>query len=116
MNFLISDAHAAGEAAAAAPQPGIEGLIFPIILVLIFYFMLIRPQQKRAKEQKKMVEGVSKGDELITSGGLLGKVIDLDENFLKLEISQGLVVNVQRNSVATVMPKGTYKQQAKEGK
>lgn len=113
MSFFISDAYAAGEAAA---QPGIEGLIFPVVLIAIFYFMLIRPQQKRAKDQKKLVEELSKGDELITSGGLLGKILDLDENFIQLEVGKGLTVSVQRNSVATVMPKGTIKQQNKESK
>ncbi len=111
MSFFISDAHAAGDVAA---QAGIEGLIFPIVLVAIFYFMLIRPQQKRAKEQKKLVEELSKGNELITVGGLLGKIIDLDDNFIQLEVAKGMIVNVQRNSVATMMPKGTIKQLSKE--
>ncbi len=112
MSWFISDAYAAGEAA----QAGIEGLIFPVILVAIFYFMLIRPQQKRTKEHKKMVGAVGKGDELITSGGLLGKVVDVDDNFLQIEIAKGLVVSVQRNSVSTIMPKGTYKDKGKEPK
>lgn len=111
MSFFISDAHAAGD---VAGQAGIEGLIFPIVLVAIFYFMLIRPQQKRAKEQKKLVEELSKGNELITVGGLLGKIIELDDNFIQLEVAKGMIVNVQRNSVATVMPKGTIKQLGKE--
>ncbi|RLA19096.1 MAG: preprotein translocase subunit YajC [Gammaproteobacteria bacterium] len=106
MSFFISDAYAAGE---SAVQPGIEGLIFPVVLIAIFYFMLIRPQQKRAKEQKKLVEELNKGDELITSGGLLGKIVAIDENFIQLEIAKEMVVSVQRNSVATVMPKGTIK-------
>jgi len=108
MGFLISDAFAqGGEAGAGAP--GMESLLFPILLFVVFYFLLIRPQQKRSKEHKKMVEALSKGDEVVTSGGLLGRITNVGDNFVSLEISEGLEVRVQRQAVASLMPKGTLK-------
>jgi preprotein translocase subunit YajC len=109
MNFLISDAYAQG---AAAPQGGgLQSLIFMGVLFAIFYFLLIRPQAKRAKEHKKMVEALAKGDEVVTNGGLLGKVTDVSDDFVVVEIAEGVSVNVQRQSVASLMPKGTVKSQ-----
>jgi preprotein translocase subunit YajC len=70
--------------------------------------LLIRPQQKRAKQHKEMVAALSKGEEVVTNGGLLGKVIEVDDNFITVEISSGLNVKVQRQAVSQVMPKGTY--------
>lgn len=107
MGFLISDAYAQGGEAAAAP--GLESLLFPILLFVVFYFLLIRPQQKRAKEHKKMVEALSKGDEVVTNGGLLGRITNVGDSFVSLEISEGLEVRVQRQAVASLMPKGTLK-------
>ena len=112
MGFLISDALAASP----ADQPGYAGLIFPIAILAIFYFLFIRPQSKRAKEHKKMVESLKRGTELVTNGGLLGKVIDMDENFVKIEVAENTYVQVQRSAVATLMPKGTYKSLAKKKK
>ena len=84
------------------------GLLPIIFVMVIFYFLLIRPQQKRAKQHKEMVAALSKGEEVVTNGGLLGKVTDVDDNFISLEISSGLTVKVQRQAVSQVMPKGTY--------
>jgi preprotein translocase subunit YajC len=107
MNFLISDAYAQG---AAAPQGGgIQSLIFMGVLFLVFYFLLIRPQAKRAKEHKKMVEALAKGDEVVTNGGVLGKVTKVGDDFVVIEVAQGVELNVQRQSVAALMPKGTAK-------
>jgi preprotein translocase subunit YajC len=75
----------------------------------IFYFLLIRPQQKKAKEHKNLVAALKKGDEIITNGGLLAKVTDVGENFLTCEISDKILVRVQSNAVSTVLPKGTIK-------
>lgn len=108
MSFWISDALAQVEGAPAGPG-GLESLIFPIGLVLIFYFFLIRPQMKRQKEHKKLVDALQKGDEVQTEGGLMGKLADVGENFVKLEVSEGVVIKVRRQSVAAVMPKGTLK-------
>jgi len=109
MNFFISDAIAEGTATAQAQGDPIMGLLFPIGLVVLFYFFLIRPQSKRAKEHRQMVEAISKGDEVVTSGGVLGKVTDVKENFISLEISNDVTINVQKNMVSTLMPKGTIK-------
>ena len=78
MSFLISDAMAA---APAAQAPGIEGMLFPVGVLLFFYFLFLRPQSKRAKEKKQMIASMAKGTEVVTSGGILGKIIDLDDNF-----------------------------------
>ncbi len=110
MSFLISDAWAE-PSAAAGQQPGmIESLIFPIGLVVILYFFMIRPQMKRQKDHKKLVESLAKGDEVQTEGGMMGKVVSLGENFAKVEVSDGVVLTIRRQSIAAVMPKGTLKE------
>jgi preprotein translocase subunit YajC len=76
---------------------------------VFFYFMFLRPQSKRAKEKKEMLTKMQKGAEVVTSGGILGKVVDLDENFVKIEVSENTFIQVQRQSVESIMPKGTYK-------
>lgn len=107
MSFLISDAVAA--AAPAAQQPGIEGMIFPLGILVFFYFLFLRPQSKRNKEKKQMIASMTKGSEVVTAGGILGKVVDLDDNFVKLEVSENTFIQVQRHSIESMMPKGTYK-------
>jgi len=107
MSFFISDALAA--AAPAAQSPGMEGMLFPLGILAFFYFLFLRPQSKRAKEKKQMIAAISKGVEVVTNGGILGKVADLDENFVKLEICDNVFIQVQRQSIETMMPKGTYK-------
>lgn len=106
MSFFISDAMAQ-----AAPQAGAgwEALIFPILLIVAFYFLLIRPQTKRAKEHKKMVEELKKGDEVVTGGGLLGRITEIGENFIQLEVAEGVQLKIQKQAVGSLMPKGTYK-------
>ena len=106
MSFFISDAYAQG----AESQTGTLELILPLVLMFgIFYFLLIRPQQKKAKEHKNMVGALSKGDEIITNGGLLAKITDADDNFLTCQISDNVEVRIQRHAVASVLPKGTIK-------
>jgi len=108
MSFFISEAMAeAAPAAAGAQQAGWEGLIFPIGLVIILYFFMIRPQVKRQKEHKSMVSSLSKGDEVQTMGGLMGKITDIGDNFMKLQIADGVEVKVRTSSVETIMPKGS---------
>jgi preprotein translocase subunit YajC len=112
LDFFIPSAIAAGEAVSAtnnAAQPGFEGLLFPIALVAIFYFLLIRPQQKRNKEHKKMVNEAAKGDEVVTNGGLLGKITEVGDHFITLEIGTNMSVQLSKSSIASLMPKGTYK-------
>lgn len=107
MSFLISDAFA--QTAPAVQQPGFEGMLFPLGILVFFYFLFIRPQSKRNKEQKQMLAALSKGAEVVTTGGVLGKVVELDENFVKLEVSENSFIQVQRHAIANMMPKGTYK-------
>ena len=107
MNFLIQDAYAQG----SAPSGGDPTISFVMLLVLfaVFYLLLIRPQQKRQKEHKQMLEGLSKGDEVVTNGGLLGRIDKIGDNFITIQIAEGMQVHVQRSSIASVMVKGTMK-------
>jgi preprotein translocase subunit YajC len=107
MSFLISDALAQSGGAAAAP--GIVQFLPMVALFVIFYFLLIRPNQKRQKEHKNMVSSLEKGDEIVTMGGILGKITNLDENFLTIEVAKGTEIQIQRMSVQAMMPKDTYK-------
>lgn len=111
MSFFITEALAeAAPAAAGQPDP-LTSLILPIGLVVLFYFFLIRPQSKRHKEHKQMVSGLQKGEEIITTGGMLGKITAVNENFISLEVSRDIIVHVQKASVQSIMPKGTVKEQ-----
>ncbi len=108
MSFLISDAWAEGPAG-----PGGDGgmsLIFLVGMFVIMYFFLIRPQVKRQKEHKNMVTALKKGDEVQTQGGLMGKISDIGENFIKLDVAEGTTVTVRRSSVEAIMPKGSLKE------
>ena len=107
MDFFIQNAW--GQAGAPAGDGGMIQLVMLVVLFVVFYFLLIRPQTKRVKEHKKMVESLEKGDEVITNGGLLGRISQLGDNFLVLEVATNTEVKVQRQSVAAVMPKGTMK-------
>jgi preprotein translocase subunit YajC len=108
MNFFISDA-IAQTAGGATGDAGWMQFLPMVILFVIFYFLLIRPQQKRAKEHKQMITGLSKGDEVVTNGGILGKITDVGENFMTVEIATGTHVKVQKSLVQSMMPKGTIK-------
>ncbi len=106
MSFFISDAYAQ-----ATPQPDMfTGLFLPMIfLVVVFYFLIIRPQSKRTKEHKAMLSELKKGDEVVTSGGLLGKVARIGENFIEIEVAENTFVRIQKQAVSNLMPKGTLK-------
>lgn len=109
MSFFVSDAMA--QAAGQGPAGGgLGGLILPIGLLIVLYFLMIRPQMKRQKEHQKMVEALAKGDEVQLEGGLMGKITDLGDNFAKVELTEGVVVKVRRQSVGAVMPKGSLKE------
>lgn len=115
MSLFINEAWAEGAAGAAQAQGGgWEGLIPLLILFVIFYFLLIRPQQKKVKEHKALVESLKKGDEVVTYGGIVGKIRDIDDNFIDMEIADGIVVKVERQQVARLLPKGTLKGKAAE--
>jgi preprotein translocase subunit YajC len=113
MDFFISSAMAEGGGSAGA---GWEGLIPLILLFVIFYFLLIRPQQKKVKEHRKLVSEVQKGDEVITYGGIGGKIRDLDEAFCELEIAPNVIVKLDRQNIARLLPKGTLKTAGVGGK
>jgi len=109
MSFFISDALA--EAPAAATQgDALTGLLPLVIFGVVLYFLLIRPQVKRQKEHRKMVESLSKGDEVVTTGGMAGKIIDMGDNFIKLEVSDGVEIKCRRQAVESVLPKGSLKE------
>ena len=109
MNFFIQDAWAQSGGGGAG---GLVGLLPMILIFVIFYFLLIRPQQKKAKEHRAMVADLAKGDEVVTNGGVLGKITATDENFVTVEIADGVQVRVQRFAIAQMMPKGTVKSSA----
>jgi preprotein translocase subunit YajC len=109
LSLFISDAMAQAPAA-GAQDPGWMSLIFPFVLLAIFYFFLIRPQMKRQKEHKALVDQLQKGDEVQTEGGIMGKVIELGDNFSKVEVADGVVLKIRRTAISAVMPKGTLKE------
>ena len=109
MSFFISDAWAQAEPAAPGGGDLIGTLLPFVVLFIVFYFLLIRPQSKRAKEHKQMVENLAKGDEVVTQGGILGKVTEVGETFIELEAGDNVRLKVQRQAVGSVVPKGTVK-------
>ncbi|HEX5755010.1 MAG TPA: preprotein translocase subunit YajC [Arenimonas sp.] len=108
LDFLISPAVAQGAGGAAQPSP-LMGLLFPILLLVAMFFLLIRPQMKRAKEHRELVSKLQKGDEIITSGGVAGRIDDIGEHFVSVEVADGVRVKLQRSAVTAVLPKGTLK-------
>jgi preprotein translocase subunit YajC len=109
MDFLINSANAQATGGAAGGGSMLQTLLIPALLLVVFYFLLIRPQSKRAKEQREMLSKVAVGDEIATTGGILGKVTEVGEQFLSLEIADGVNVKLQKFQVAQVLPKGTVK-------
>ena len=108
--MFISEAFA--QTAPAASGGGESSLLslLPIVLMfVVLYFIMIRPQMKRQKEHKTMVEALAKGDEIVTSGGMLGRVSKMGETYLHIEVGSGVELQVQRSSVVQVLPKGTLK-------
>jgi preprotein translocase subunit YajC len=106
LNFFINDAWAQ-----ASPQQGggTSFIIMMVVFIAIFYFILIRPQAKQAKEHKAMLESLSKGDEIVTSGGIMGRINKIGDNFIAVEIAKDLEIKVQKHAVSAVLPKGTMK-------
>ncbi len=109
MDFFISPAYAQE---AASQSGGLISFLPLIVIFALFYFMLIRPQMKRAKEHRQLVSGLQKGDEIVTSGGLLGKITQIEDSFVTVKVAQNVEIKVQRHAVASVMPKGTLKEQS----
>ena len=104
--MFISNAYAQS-AGAADPTGGFLQMLPLVALFAIMYFVMIRPQMKRQKEHKALVEALAKGDEVITAGGMLGKVTKINESYLSVEIAAGVEIQVQRSAVVQVLPKGT---------
>lgn len=108
--MLINEAFAqAANGAAQASDPTLMSFLPMIGIVVIFYFLLIRPQTKRAKEQRQMQSELQKGDEIIISGGELGRVVSAGESYITMEIAVGVEITVLKSSVQTLLPKGTLK-------
>ena len=104
--MLISPAWAQG----AAPQGGgFESFLLIGLMFVVLYFLMIRPQMKRAKEHKTMIDALQKGDEVVTAGGLLGRISKIGDHYVTLEISDRVEIQVQRPAVQLVLPKGTIK-------
>lgn len=113
--FFIASAYAQAAPAAPQPQPGGGFQFFILIAMLVFmYFLMIRPQQKRAKEQRALLDSLKKGDEIMTNSGLMGRIVALDETAVDLEIAKNTVVRLQRGFIVAILPKGTLKQALKE--
>ena len=107
--MLISSAYAQGVLGGSGGSGDWTGLLPIVLMFVLLYFMLIRPQMKRAKEHKTMTESLQKGDEVITSGGVLGKITKSGDAYLTLEIAPGVEIVVQKVAVQTLLPKGTIK-------
>jgi preprotein translocase subunit YajC len=103
LDFFIASAYAQD----AAPTGGLMSFLPLIVIFIIFYFLLIRPQMKRAKEHKQLVSQLGKGDEVVTNGGLLGRITDVGESFVTVELADNVQIKVQKHAIASVMPKGT---------
>jgi preprotein translocase subunit YajC len=108
MNGLIPDAMAQS-AGGSTPGGGIAPLLMMVVFIAIFYFLLIRPQQKKSKEHQAMVTKLSTGDEVVTTGGILGKIVEVGESFVTLEIAPNVQIKVQKFQITSLMPKGTLK-------
>jgi preprotein translocase subunit YajC len=106
MGLFIQDAWAQG---APAPSNPLLSMLPLVLIFVVFYFFLIRPQTKRQKEHREMVSKLAVGDEIVTAGGVLGKVTELGEQFVEVEVAQNVRIKIQRHTIGAVMPKGTIK-------
>ncbi len=108
--MFISTAYAQTAGAAAGQEPNALFSMLPLLAVFaVMYFIMIRPQMKRQKELKAMLEALAKGDEVVTTGGMLGKITKLGESFVSIEVANGVELQVQRGAISQVLPKGTIK-------
>ena len=107
--MLISNAYAQGATGAGGLGDGLVGMLPIVLMFVLLYFMMIRPQMKRQKEQKAMVEALKSGDEIITAGGILGKIVKAGDAYVTVEIADNAQIVVQRSAVQTLLPKGTIK-------
>ena len=105
--MFIKDAWA--QAAGGTQGGGMESIILIVVMFAVLYFMMIRPQMKRAKEHKAMVEGLQKGDEVITAGGILGRITKVDAQYATVSVADNVEIQIQRAAIQIVLPKGTLK-------
>ena len=105
--MLISNAYA--QTSSALPGGDLMAFLPMILIFVVFYFLLIRPQQKKAKEHRTMLEALQKGDEVVTAGGVVGRVAKLTDQYVVIEVAPGVEMSVQRAAVAQLLPKGTIK-------
>ncbi len=108
ITLFASTSFAADVAPAQAGNP-MTSILMLVVFFAIFWFLLIRPQQKKAKQLRSMLSELSKGDEVVTNGGMLGKIAKIDESFVSLEIADEVTVRIQRNAIANILPKGATK-------
>jgi preprotein translocase subunit YajC len=106
--FISSAFAQTAPAAASSSTDSLMSLLPLVLMFVVLYFIMIRPQMKRQKEHKAMIEAIAKGDEIVTSGGLVGRVAKMGESFLHVEVANGVELQVQRSAVIQVLPKGTY--------
>jgi preprotein translocase subunit YajC len=106
---LISNAWAQAAPAAGDTAGGLMGMLPIILMFVVLWFLMIRPQMKRAKEHKAMVEAMQKGDEVLTNGGIAGRISKMGETYISLEIAENVEISVQKNAITAVLPKGTLK-------
>lgn len=109
MNSLIPDAMAQAAGGASAGPGGLQFIVLMAVMFGAMYFLIIRPQQKRQKEHQAMLGKLAAGDEVVTSGGILGRIVEIGDNFVTLEIAENVRIKVQRFQVTTLVPKGTLK-------
>ena len=109
--MFISNAYAQAAAPAAASTPAgiFNSMLLPVLMIVVLYFVVMRPQMKRQKETKAMLDALSKGDEVVTQGGVIGKITKLGESFVSVEVANGVELQLQRVAIVQVLPKGTYK-------
>ncbi|MBV8037075.1 preprotein translocase subunit YajC [Roseateles sp.] len=107
--MFISNAYAQAAPAAAGPESGLLGMLPLVLMFVVLYFVMIRPQMKRQKEAKAMIAALAKGDEVVTAGGVIGKISKLGDNFIHLEVANGVEIQIQRGAITQVLPKGSLK-------
>jgi preprotein translocase subunit YajC len=107
MNGLIPEAYAQAAGGSAGSQ--LAPLLMMVLFIIIFYFLLIRPQQKKAKEHQAMLGRLAAGDEVVTAGGILGRIVEVGDNFATVEVADGVRIKIQKYQITSLMPKGTLK-------
>lgn len=106
--MFITNAYAQAAPAAASGTDSLMGMLPLVLMFVVLYFIMIRPQMKRQKEHKAMIDALAKGDEVVVAGGVVGRIAKIGESYVQVEIAQGVEVQVQRGAVLQVLPKGTF--------